>query len=264
MNDHADELTRIARGWDEAAAGYEAYFVPRFAPWVDSTVDAITATPLPDGPILVPCCGTFPELPALLRHFPNRDIIGIDLSPGMVRLARDRAAAWPHVTILEADASTLDPHFHAQCAAVVSVFGLQQLPDPTHAIRSWTLALAPAAPLAVTFWPHTTETTGPFALIAQLVRSHVPPSDHSWEDQLTPTLTAAGATLERDEPLTHPMSHPDAPTFFTAVTNSGPLRPLATTRGEAFISQLRNDFLQAAPPGPLTHHPPARLILARR
>lgn len=55
---------RLAQAWDEAAEGYEQYFVPRFAPWVADAVDAV-AGELPSGPILVPCCGTFPELPAL-------------------------------------------------------------------------------------------------------------------------------------------------------------------------------------------------------
>ncbi|MBF8190239.1 hypothetical protein ITP53_31845 [Nonomuraea sp. K274] len=86
--------------WDEAADGYDAYFVPRFAPWVSGAVRAIAAGPLPPGPILVPCCGTFPELDALLAHFPGRELVGIDLSAGMVDRARRRAAGRPGVTVV--------------------------------------------------------------------------------------------------------------------------------------------------------------------
>lgn len=81
----------LARAWDEAAPGYERYFVPRFAPSVATAVGALDEGDLPPGPVLVPCCGTFPELPALVRRHPRREIVGIDLSAGMARLARERA-----------------------------------------------------------------------------------------------------------------------------------------------------------------------------
>lgn len=84
-----ERLSRTARGWDEAADGYRAYFVPRFAPWVKAAVEAVAE--VPDGPILVPCCGTFPELDLLGPRFPGRAIVGIDLSAEMVRLARGDA-----------------------------------------------------------------------------------------------------------------------------------------------------------------------------
>src|SRR6266536_1054341 len=77
----------LARGWDDAAGGYEAYFVPRFAPWVTAATQPVAQAAVPDGPILVPCCGPFPELDALVERFPERDIVGIDLSAGMLRLA---------------------------------------------------------------------------------------------------------------------------------------------------------------------------------
>ncbi|MEJ3656563.1 hypothetical protein WEH80_26700 [Actinomycetes bacterium KLBMP 9759] len=80
MTERADHLARVAHGWDEAAAGYETFFVPRFAPRVAAAVRAITAEVLPDGPVLVPCCGTFPELGLLVEHCPGRAMVGIDLS----------------------------------------------------------------------------------------------------------------------------------------------------------------------------------------
>ena len=108
----------LARGWDEAAEGYEAYYVPRFAPWVADAVAAVTDGPLPDGPVLVPCCGTFPELDALATQLPGRDVAGVDLSAGMLRLARARAAAYPGATVEQGDAATLDRRWSGRCAAV--------------------------------------------------------------------------------------------------------------------------------------------------
>lgn len=246
---------RLARAWTDAAEGYDAYFVPRFAPWVDDAVNALRD--LPDGPILVPCCGTFPELTGLSARFPGRELVGIDLSAGMVRLAEERAAGRANVTVVEGDAATLAPQWTESCAAVVSVFGLQQLPDPAAALRSWAGALRHGGRLSVVYWPGQVERDGPFARVAALVRARVGASDRAWED-------AVRAQADHDEFLEHPMSHEDAAAFFEAYTRSGPLRALATARGDAFIADLRTEFLRDAPPGEWTHHPRARHLLLHK
>ncbi len=245
---------RIARGWDAAAEGYDAYYVPRFAPWVADAVRAVTGAALPDGPVLVPCCGSFPELPALVGHLPGREIVGIDLSAGMVRLADRAAAPYPLVTALQGDAATLDDRWTGTCAAVVSVFGLQQLPDPAHALRSWAAALRPGGRLSVVFWPGHVEETGPFALMSAVL-SRTP--DRGWEDGLTD-----GLTVERDEEVAHPITHPDAATCFEAHVHSGPLRPLVEEKGPEFVERLRAEFLRHGPDGAWTHHPRARHVVA--
>jgi SAM-dependent methyltransferase len=265
MSDNAERLARLARAWDEAADGYEAYFVPRFAPWVDLAVSAVPDADLPDGPILVPCCGTFPELDRLVERWPGREVVGIDLSPGMIGLARERAAGRPNVKAIVGDAQALDPHWAGRCAAVVSVFGLQQLPDPLAAVRSWLDALRPGGRLSIVFWPDTTETEGPFALVAEVVRASLPAFDDSrWEDELAAAVTDHGATLERDELPAFPMSHESAAAYFDASARSGPLRALAIARGDAFMDRLRAAYLAAAPAGEWRHRPHARLLTARR
>ncbi|WP_410784699.1 class I SAM-dependent methyltransferase [Kribbella sp. C-35] len=250
-----DRLARLARSWDEAAEGYETYFVPRFAPWVRAAVDELHD--VPDGPILVPCCGTFPELALLAPRFPGRRIVGIDLSAGMVRLARFRAAGNPLVEVVQGDAMTLDPAWSA--AAVVSVFGLQQLPDPVTAIRSWYEVLGPAGRLCVVYWPVNTEDTGPFAVLDKVIDAG---RDSSWEDGLIPALD--GALIERDVHLPFPMTHPGAAAYFDAANHAGPLRALALARGDDYIAELRAKFLAEAPAGEWTHHPRARLISVRK
>ncbi|MGC4940303.1 class I SAM-dependent methyltransferase [Kribbella sp. DT2] len=245
MNEH------LARGWDEAAAGYEQYFVPRFRPWVETAVAQLGD--LPSGPILVPCCGTFPELDLLLERFPDREIVGIDLSAGMVRLARERAAGHDQVSVVEGDAATLDPRWLRACSAVVSVFGLQQLPAPEQAIDSWYDALLPGGRLSVVYWPSVTEADGPFSLMRELLRPG--PADPD------PDLAAVlGEAV--DEPVAFPITYADAGSFFEAYAHSGPMRATAIARGEAFVEELRERFLERAPEGEWTHHPAARLITA--
>ncbi|MFD5096987.1 class I SAM-dependent methyltransferase [Amycolatopsis thailandensis] len=213
---------------------------------------------LPDGPVFVPCCGTFPELDALAARFPGREIVGVDLSAGMAAKARKRAAGNELVHVVEGDASALEP---ASAAAIVSVFGLQQLPEPDAALRSWAGALRPGGLLSVVYWPHSTEPGGPFTVLSDVLRERVPAGDRSWEERLVPALS--DFVLERDEPLSFPMVHPDADTFFTAHTRSGPMRPLASMRGEGFIAALREEFLRRAPEGEWRHRPLARHIVAR-
>jgi SAM-dependent methyltransferase len=256
-----ERLAALARAWDEAVDGYERYFVPRFAPWVDLAVRAITETGLPDGPVLVPCCGTFPELPALTASLPRREIVGIDLSPGMVRLARQRAAGWPRVRVEERDAATLAPGWSNACAAVVSAFGLQQLPDPAAALHSWAAALRPGGRLSVVFWPGSVEQHGPFALLDRVLSGHRAPGDGSWQDRLGDAVATAGAVVERDEDRSFPMSHPDAGAFWEAMTTGGPLRALANARGPEFMRARRQEFLHLAPAGPWHHSPQARHIV---
>jgi SAM-dependent methyltransferase len=264
VTDHAEQLARVARGWDAAAEGYDAYFVPRFAPWVDAAVQAIAAAPLPAGPILVPCCGTFPELTTLLAYFPDRDIVGIDLSAGMVQLARHRAGQQSNVSVVVGDASTLDRRWLGRCAAVVSVFGLQQLPEPDLAIQSWLAALRPGGKLSVMYWPDVTETEGPFALIRQVVSANTPEEDSSWEDRLVGAVTAQGGAVERDEYVSYPMSHPDAAAYFDAYSRNGPLRTLVDARPASFVNELREEFIRRAPAGEWHHRPRGRLVVAGR
>ncbi|WP_133802859.1 class I SAM-dependent methyltransferase [Kribbella caucasensis] len=259
-----ERRARVARGWDEVAEGYDAYFVPRFAPWLRAGVDAITDGVLPDGPILVPCCGTFPEVEPLIERFPDRELVGIDLSAGMVRLARSRVEGHPQVSVVEGDAATLDPQWSGRCGAVVSVFGLQQLPDPEQAVRSWLAVLRPGGRLSVVYWPSKTEDDGPFAVMADVVRAQVPAGDSSWEGRLAIALVDAGGVVLRDAELSFPMTHADAATYFDAANRAGSLRALGIARGDEFMARLRDEFLEKAPTGEWTHHPRARILVVQR
>jgi SAM-dependent methyltransferase len=262
----ADDRTR---SWDQAAHAYDRYFVPRFAPWVTTAVAGLRTAPLLPGPVLVPCCGPFPELRPLTDDHPDREIVGIDLSPGMIEQARRRAAGRSLTRLLCRDATDLASMWPGTAAAVVSVFGLQQLPDPVGALADWLSALRPGGRLSVVYWPPRTEPEGPFQLLDTVVDQATGTGtetarDDTGQSHLAERLTAAGAVVDRDEDVSHPISHPDAETFWTAMVDGGPLRRLALSRGEAFMADLRARFLRQAPPGPWHHRPRARWILAQR
>jgi len=253
------KLEQLARSWDASAHGYDAYFVPRFAAWVEDAVGALDR-PLPEGPIIVPCCGTGPELVALAKGHPNREIIGIDLSPGMAELARLRARAFSNVSVVVADAS-ITRHW-GNCAAVLSVFGLQQLPEPVLGLRAWAAAVADGGVVTVVYWPEIVETEGPFAWIRQSLVGRAPMS-FAWEAGLAAAIADGGCSLVSDEFVSHDMRHANAEEFWNACLDSGPGRSLAC-RGDAFMREVREAYFSLAPLGPLHHHPRARHLVALR
>lgn len=52
-----DRKQLLERSWTEVAALYENTFVPRFMPWTLETIREFLAAGIPDGDVLVPCCG---------------------------------------------------------------------------------------------------------------------------------------------------------------------------------------------------------------
>jgi SAM-dependent methyltransferase len=256
-------MNHLAEAWSDAAAEYERYLVPRFAPWVAAAAGAL-AGDLPPGPLLVPCCGTFPELPALVAAHPDREIVGIDLSPGMVTLAAARTSGHPLARAEVGDAAELAPAWRGTCAGLVSVFGLQQLPDPAGALTAWVGALRPGGRLSVMYWPDEVETDGPFALVADVLAAHRPPRVSPAPDRLAEVVAAAGAVVEHAGFQSFPMHHESAAAFWAAWTTGGPLRALANARGPEFIDALGAEFVHRAPAGPWSHEPRARWLVARQ
>lgn len=252
---------QLARSWDQAAAGYDDYFSPRFAPWIDDAVAALPAD-LPPGALVVPCCGTAHELLPLSARFPGRTLVGIDLSAGMLARAAERTQHLPQVCLRVADAS--DSSDWPACAAVVSLFGLQQLSDPASGLRSWMEALVPGGVLSVIFWPKIVEDDGPFAWFSAAVLRLLTLPITTWESELVDSITLAGGRLHDDREISHAMKHGSAAEFLAAVLDSGPGRVLVERQGPAWTERLRHEFLASAPSGPITHAPTARHLVARR
>ncbi len=256
----------LAAAWDEAASGYDRYFSPRFAPWIEDALSEITsrAGELPRGPVLVPCCGPGRELELLAARLPGREILGSDLSRGMVELARARVASLPLVRVEQADASRLDERYGRENAALLSCFGLQQIPAAPHALESWGRSLARGGVLSVVFWPPDRRDEGPFGVLQTLVAARVPAPDASWEKDLVAALERAGVSVLRDSRVRHGMQHESADAFFVSCANGGPLHSLALSKGEAFMAELRAAFVAAMPAGRIEHEPEARSIVGRK
>src|SRR5437762_2340476 len=108
----AEVRSPIETAWDEAAQGYDAYFSPRFSPYLAAALGALIgrASDLPNpGSILVPCVGPGRELGPLARAFPERRILASDWSAEMLKLARENNAKLPNVSFERNDATCLRP-----------------------------------------------------------------------------------------------------------------------------------------------------------
>lgn len=257
--------TTLAAAWNRTAARYDAYFGPRFIPWTDAAVDAVSRSLLPAGPIVVTCCGPGREVLALAG---SRDVVGVDVSQAMIALTRQRCAqlASPPRLIV-GDATDLAAHGIESAAAVVSCFGLQQLPDPLAAITSWTRALRPTGVLSVMFWPHDCEPDGAFGVGRRIVAEHLGETvrhDHGWEAGLTSAIERAGAQLLSDDEVRHEMCHADARSLVDAMVEAGAWGALVERHGEALVANIQDAFVQAMPAGEVTQRPMARFIVARR
>jgi SAM-dependent methyltransferase len=280
----------LANSWTSAAPGYDELFVPRFAPWTDAALAQLGAhaDSLPEGAILVPCCGPGQELPPIAALLPDRTILGTDLAPGMVAIAQARcdalnaAAAAPQRLFAEvgdamdltagpgggADSAAPPPY-----AAILSVFGLQQLPDQAAAIAAWVRALAPGGVAVVVYWPMGAgvEESGPWKHWGRLLKAALGDSaarrgTAGWEDALAGAAEAAGAeVLVNNERLPHRIEWPSPDAMWEGMTRSGPWHAQRERRGDEFVDGLREAFVAPySPDEPVAHRPAGRLLVLRR
>jgi len=267
------ELTLLAHSWTQVAAMYEAQLVPRFDPWTQDALAHLKqhASALPPGVCVVPCCGPGQELPLVAAALgPDRSLIGSDLSPGMIELAKVRAAAvGPQCTAVVADA--MQPLCDGKLAAILTVFGLQQLWDPVEAVTNWCLKLEPAGIAVICYWPSgPVETVGPWQTYSEILSKGVASSERkqpttSWDDQLAAAAEAAGADVVVDSRLQHTIEWPDGDAVWESMTRGGPWHFTRLNRGDAFMQEIKTEFVQVYPAGQVVRHTPsARLLVLRK
>ena len=134
--------TRWARGYDALAD----------LPGVAGLRRRIAAALDPDpGDVVVDMgCGTGATLPYLRRRVGSGgSVVGVDLTPGMLGVARDRVAGadWDSVAVLAGDATR--PPLRGPVDAVVATFLVGMLEDPAAAVERWCDHLRPGGRLAL-------------------------------------------------------------------------------------------------------------------
>ena len=271
--DASKKLALLAESWTEAAEGYEALLVPRFDPWTRDALNELKkhVHALPPGACVVPACGPGQELPLVAVVLgPDRPLIGSDISSGMIERSKMRAAAiGPQCTVVVADAML--PLCDGKLAAILTVFGLQQLPDPVEALKAWCTKLEPTGIAVICFWPPgSVEKSGPWQSYSELLAKHVGSSERKqsssvWDEQLAAAAEAAGAEVRHDSLVEHTMEWPDGEAMWEGMTRAGPWTFTRLRRGDAFMNMIKSEFLESYPNGQVVRHTPhARLLVLRK
>ena len=123
-----DDFDRIARGYDALNA-----LNPGYAKHLQWSAQRMSL----DGParLLDLCCGTGISTKALRDTYPDASIIGLDLSSGMLRTAREKSAL-RDVTFLQGDA--MDPAAAGATGpfdGIPMAYGIRNVPDPDRCLR---------------------------------------------------------------------------------------------------------------------------------
>jgi ubiquinone/menaquinone biosynthesis C-methylase UbiE len=165
--------------------------------------------------VLDVACGTGNA--ALVAAARGASVVGVDLSPALIDLARARARAAqaPDVTFLVGDAGNLPVEAGAFDAAV-SVFGVIFAPDPALAVGQMLAALRPGGSLLIASWL----SRGPIHEAGRALREALPdvggPERIRWDDPewVRDLLGAAGAREVRQDDGVLTFSAPSAEEWF--------------------------------------------------
>ena len=103
----------------------------------------------PRANVLDLACGTGDFTVALLRRFPDARVTGVDLTPEMLAIARQKLAGSADVTFCTGDAQDLVAFSDATFDLVVCAFGFRNFPDKEKALAACHRVLKPAGRLVV-------------------------------------------------------------------------------------------------------------------
>lgn len=122
----------VAAHYDARATTYDASAMHRAL--ADVVADTVGE---PGGRVVDVATGTGLVLRAIAARHPSAELIGVDLSSGMLAVARENL---PGATFVQADATAL-PVEEASIAVVTCVTALHLLPEPDQAFDAWARAL---------------------------------------------------------------------------------------------------------------------------
>ena len=256
-----------AAAWEAVAAGYAAYWLPRFRPFLAAAVAALEPGP---GPLWVPGCGPGAEALRLARRFPDRRVMASDPAPTMLaqlRAALERPGAPANLEVARAaahDASALG----GPAGGILSTFALQLLQRREEVLTAWARALHPAGRAVVLFWPLQPAGTSWWRL-GQAMQAATGEPRHDWEPELEARLPGVGLSLLARRDVIRAIAHPSPETAFQQLVEACSLAGLLRRHGSAAVDRVRAAWLEehglSRTPRGWVHRPVARLwVLAPR
>jgi len=149
--DRATEHDHLVEEFDRMAEVYDAFVKPFSTPIFDEALDTVRGWLSSDARVLDAGCGAGRELQRMARLVPDGEVVGIDLSAGMVQAAwRDaKAHGLMHCAFFQADVGDLPESFAGGFDLVYSSLAHHHYPDPAAATREVFRALRPGGIYAV-------------------------------------------------------------------------------------------------------------------
>lgn len=266
-NDPTTREELLAKSWTTVASAYETSFVPRFAPWTNDALNALEAFHDKDErtekKALVLCCGPGQELIPIAKILgENSTILGIDLAPGMVKLAQKRILQSPQllnsILVEVGDANNPPP---GPYRVIFSAFGLQQLSQPLDAVRKWIDSLEPKGVGVILYWPpdapELEDSDGIFELWGELVQQKLKNDKQDskskqdnkddipipWDHTISQVVQESNADVLQDDYLLHSMMFDNPQDLFHRMSRAGPWHAMRLRRGDNFVDELGSEFV---------------------
>jgi SAM-dependent methyltransferase len=131
--------------FDELSPVYTAAIAPFSRPVFEETVRAMTPYLSPRARILDTSCGPGLELCQLARLVPEGEVVGADLSAGMVTRAAETAAqqGLGNVAFFQADVGNLPRRFQGQFDLIFCSLSFHHYPEPLQALKQMHRVLRP-------------------------------------------------------------------------------------------------------------------------
>ena len=244
---------RVQRyGWDLAAADYEMLWQAQLA---DAQTALLAAAGLRGGErVLDVACGTgLVSFAAARAVDPAGDVLGVDLSGGMVDAARERGLQRDvsNATFVRMDAEALalpDASFDV----VLCALGLMYVPDPEQALREMRRVLRPGGRLVVAVWGERARCGWAplFAIVDAEVASEVCPLFFrlGQRDTLARACAATPFAAVAEQRIATTLVYADADEACGAAFIGGPVA-LAWSRFDAVVRErVRARYLEAIAP----------------
>jgi SAM-dependent methyltransferase len=236
-----------------AAETYEEYLVPAiFAPWAADLLDVVA--PQPGEQILDVACGTGILTRLVVERVgPRGRIVGLDVNPGMLAVARTVSQPAP-IEWQEASAVAL-PFEHGVFDVVVCQQGLQFFPDRPAAVREMHRVLTPGGRVGLATWRGIDHAPG-FAALAAAVAHQVGvetaaplrgPFGLADEANLRALLTEAGFQAIRIRTASRTVAFPSVEEFARRYLSASPLagvvRELSDDARNEMVGAVRSALL---------------------
>lgn len=252
----ADEYKKVERAvYSATAAGYEKYGSASFEAYATPLINA--AGFRSGQQVLDIACG--PGIPSLMIAplvAPHGKVTGIDLAPGMIELAREKARArgLDNISFQEADAENL-PFADGVFDTVVCNHGLVHMTDRPGALREMFRVLKKAGSLALSVWS-TPDRACVIGMVARAIKetwpSAIVPGAPMWfdfgeEGVLENTLQKAG--FKHIRAARHTITSDSAGTqeFWEGITGiSGRLQMLLANIPPDAAGRIKRNVLDAA------------------